>query len=378
MEKIIYLDSHSTTPVDKKVLDIMIPFFSEQFGNSGSIDHMYGNFALSQVNKARKEIANIINGSEDEIIFTSGATESNNLALLGIMDDLNNKHIITSVVEHKSILSTCKFLESKGCNVTYLKVDKNGFIDLIELEEAINKNTVLISIMAANNEIGTISRLEEIGKIAKKHNVLFHTDAAQAYTNIDLDVESMNIDLMSISGHKIYGPKGIGCLFVKRGVKLSTQIHGGGQENNMRSGTLNVPGIVGLAEAAIIAKDYNTNEIKKLRDKLFDNLKKSIDIEINGPPFEKRLSHNLNIYVKGIDAKALLNEVKNKIAISAGSACTAKDVKPSYVIEALGYDDQRAFSSIRIGLCKDTNEKDIEIASQSIIEAVKKLQRFSI
>lgn len=383
MKRAIYLDSHATTPVDKRVLDEMIPYFNDKFGNPSSIDHIYGNELLKDIKEAREHIAKLINADADEIFFTSGATEADNLVIFGIAKKYQNKgkHIITSKIEHKAILESCKELEADGFSITYLDVDEKGYISLKELKESITPETILISIMSANNEVGTIQNLDEIGKIAKENNVLFHTDAAQAFGSIKLDVKEMNIHLMSISGHKIYGPKGIGALYIRKGyeprVKIQPIIYGGGQENNIRSGTLNVPGIIGLGVASQVAKEEfkNIPKIKELKLKLYNTLSKELDIEVNGD-IENNLAHNLNLYFKGIESKAILNLIKNDVAISAGSACSTNNVKPSYVITALGYPEERAYSSLRFGLCRHTTEEEIEEVAKIIIKAVKKLKMF--
>jgi cysteine desulfurase len=374
----IYLDHHATTPLDPQVLETMLPFYKDKFGNASSIDHSYGNDALAAVNTAREKIGGVIHAESEEIIFTSGATEADNLALFGVAQQHKDKgsHIITCVTEHKAILDSCKKLESMGFDISYLPVDVNGCIDLKELEDLITPKTILISIMAANNEIGTIAPLKEIGKLAHEKGVLFHTDAAQAFGHIPLDVKDMNIDLMSISAHKIYGPKGIGALFIKRSIKLQPITYGGGHERGLRSGTLNVPGIVGLAKAAEIAhKEMNqtSNKLQMLSEKLYKGIAAKVKVEKNGDT-QHKLTHNLNLFFEGIDAKALINEVKDDVALSAGSACTSEDVNPSHVIIALGYDEDRAFSSIRFGLGRFTTEKDIDKVVNVIAQAATKLK----
>jgi cysteine desulfurase len=377
----IYLDHHATTPVDKRVLKSMLPYFNEKFGNSSSIDHIYGNESLSAVNEARKQVSDLINAEPEEIIFTSGATESDNLAIFGTAHQQKEKgnHIITCITEHKAILDSCKKLESEGFDVSYLKVDQKGIFNLDELDKLITPKTILISLMAANNEIGTIAPLKKIGEIAHKHGVIFHTDAAQAVGHISINVEEMKIDLMSISGHKIYGPKGVGALYVRRKdphVKLIPLVFGGGHEKGLRPGTLNVPAIVGLGEASRLAKEEMVGankRLKKLTQKLYLGITSAIKVEINGST-EDRLSHNLNLYFEGIDAKALINEVKDVVAISAGSACNSDDVTPSHVILALGYDKDRAYSSVRFGLGNSTTEGDIEKTIEVITKAVDKLK----
>ena len=338
----IYLDHHATTPVDPRVLDEMMPYFNENFGNASSLDHPYGYDASIAVQKSRESIAGAIGASMDEIIFTSGATESDNLAIIGAMKKYSDKgdHLITCATEHKAVLDTARHLESEGKKVTYLPVNEFGEVNLEELKAAITEKTVMISIMAANNEIGTLANLEEIGKIAHENDVLFHTDAAQAVGHIPIDVKKMNIDLMSFSSHKIYGPKGIGALYLrvlKPRVKLDSIMFGGGQERNIRSGTLNVPGIVGFAKAVEISQKEMEKENAKSKRWTDSMLKKFQEAggKLNGHP-EKRLSHNLNVRFDGIESKAIINTVSKKIAISAGSACTTQIVEPSHVLLAIG------------------------------------------
>ncbi len=380
----IYMDHHSTTPVDRRVLEAMMPYFTEVYGNAASIDHEYGYQGKQAVDKAREQIASVINCKSEEIIFTSGATESDNLAILGIAEQYANKgkHIITCVTEHKAVLDTCKHLERRGWMITYLPVDQQGLVSPDDVRKAITRETVLISIMAANNEIGVLAPIEEIGKIAHQHEVFFHTDATQAIGHIPIDVQAMSIDLLSMSGHKIYGPKGIGALYVRNHqprVKLVEQMHGGGHERGMRSGTLNVPGIVGFGKALEIAKQEMKNEnqrLKALRDRLWDGLKENYPkVMLNGHPTQ-RLSHNLNISLPGIESRSLLVLLKNEIAISMGSACSNATVEPSHVITALGFGDDRAYSSLRFGLGRSNTEEEIDYATQKIIAAINRLQRF--
>lgn len=381
MTRPIYLDHHATTPIDKRVLAEMLPFFKEKFGNSSSTDHFYGNQALRAVNDARTKVAALIGAEPEEIIFTSGATESDNLALFGVAQQYRSKgnHIITCVTEHKAVLDSCKRLEQTGYRVTYLGVSKQGEVSLEALSNAITKETILISLMAANNEIGITAPLAEIGKIAHSHGVLFHTDAAQAFGHIPLDVRSMNIDLMSISGHKIYAPKGVGALYVRRKdplVKITPLLYGGGHEKGLRSGTLNVPAIVGLGKAAEVAKSEMAREqqrLKKLAQRLREGISKNVAIEVNGGT-DHRLAHNLNLFFEGVDAKALINEVKERVSISAGSACTTNEVKPSYVIIALGYGEDRAYSSVRFGLGRFTTQEEIDKTVEVITRAALKIR----
>ena len=380
MRKPIYLDYHATTPLDPRVLEEMMPYLTERFGNASSLDHTYGYDASTAVESAREQIAKAIGARHDEIIFTSGATESDNLALVGTMTKYADRgdHLITCTTEHKAVLVTARHLESMGKKVTYLQVNEYGEIDLGELEDAITEKTVMVSIMTANNEIGTIARIDEIGRMAHERNVIFHTDAAQAVGHIPMDVQKMNIDLMSISAHKVYGPKGIGALYV-RGIKPRVRpdpvIHGGGQERGIRSGTLNVPGIVGFGKAIQIATLEMDSENKKFRlwtDKMLKSFE-DIGGKLNGHP-TNRLPYNLNIYFAGVESKAIINSISKEIAISAGSACTTQIVEPSHVILALGYDENRAHSSIRIGLGRFNKEEEIDYCIEIIAKSVKTLK----
>ena len=380
----IYLDHHATTPVDPRVLKEMIPYFTEKFGNASSLDHTFGYNASIAVEEARETIANAIGAKHDEIIFTSGATESDNIALLGTMQKYADRgnHLITCVTEHKAILDTARHLESIGKKVTYLPVNEFGEIDLEELENAITDNTVMISIMFANNEIGTIADVAVIGEIAHKHNVIFHTDAAQAVGHIPVNVESMNIDLMSFSAHKMYGPKGIGALYV-RGVKPRVKpdglFYGGGQERNIRSGTLNVPGIVGFGKAMDIAVKEMDSENKEFLEWTSLMLKEfeKVGGKLNGHP-TKRLSHNLNVYFPGIEGKAIINSVSKEIAISAGSACTTQMVEPSHVLLALGLDEDITHYAIRIGLGRFNSIDEIKFTIENICNTVKSLEKIHV
>ena len=380
----IYLDSHATTPVDPRVFEEMKPYFTEHFGNASSLDHSFGYDASVSVSLAREKIAKVIGANADEILFTSGATESDNLALLGVMERNKNKgdHLITCVTEHKAILDTAKHLEKMGCKVTYLSVDEFGLINLDELKSAINDKTVLISIMFANNEIGTIANIAEIGKIAHEHDVLFHTDAAQALGHIPIDVKKMNINLMSMSSHKIYGPKGIGALYIRSilpRVKINSIVHGGGQERNIRSGTLNVPGIVGFAKAVEIAvdeMDLENAKYEKWADTMLEQFSKAGGI-LNGHP-TNRLVHNLNIRFNGIQSKSIINTVSKKVAISAGSACTAQIVEPSHVLLALGLSEEQAHSSVRIGCGRFNTDDEINLAIHEICSCIDLLGKIHV
>jgi cysteine desulfurase len=380
----IYLDHHATTPLDPRVLDAMMPYFTEKFGNASSLDHPFGYEASVAVEEAREKIANAIGARHDEVIFTSGATESDNIALIGTMQKYSDRgnHLITCVTEHKAVLDTARHLESLGKKVTYLSVNQYGEIDLEELESAISDDTVMISIMTANNEIGTIADVESIGKIAHEHDVIFHTDAAQAVGHIAMNVQKMNIDLMSFSAHKMYGPKGIGALYV-RGVKPRVKpdglFHGGGQERNIRSGTLNVPGIVGFGRAIEISQkemDSENKRFKEWSDLMLKEFEK-IGGKLNGHP-EKRLSHNLNIYFPGIESKSIINSISKEIAISAGSACTTQIVEPSHVLLALGFDEERVHSSIRIGLGKHTTHNEILFSIKKILFSISHLNNLTL
>ena len=380
----IYLDHHATTPVDPRVFEAMTPYFTENFGNASSLDHPYGYDASIAVQKARETIANAIGANVAEIIFTSGATESDNLALIGVMEKNKEKgnHLITCATEHKAILDTAHHLESLGYKVTFLPVDEFGQINLESLKEAITEQTILISIMAANNEIGTIADIAEIGKIAHENGVLFHTDAAQAVGHFPIDVQKMNIDLMSFSSHKIYGPKGIGALYVRSlspRVKIDSIVYGGGQERNIRSGTLNVPGIVGFAKAIEIAQKEMGQENEKFKKWMGLMLAKLSEAgaKLNGHP-EKRLAHNLNVRFDGIESKAIINSVSKKIAISAGSACTTQIVEPSHVLLALGLSEDQTHSSIRVGCGRFNTEEEIQIAADEIYHAVESLAKIRI
>jgi len=380
----IYLDHHATTPVDPRVLEEMLPYFTEKFGNASSLDHPFGYDASIAVEDAREIIANAIGARHDEIVFTSGATESDNIALIGTMNKYADRgnHLITCVTEHKAILDTAKHLESLGKKITYLKVNEYGEINLQELEAAITPETVMISIMFANNEIGTIADVAAIGEIAHKHNVIFHTDAAQAVGHIPVNVGTMNIDLMSFSAHKMYGPKGIGALYV-RGVKPRVKpdglFYGGGQERNIRSGTLNVPGIVGFGKAMEIAQKEMDSENKRFVEwsKMMLTEFEKIGGKLNGHP-TKRLSHNMNIYFPGIESKAIINSVSKEIAISAGSACTTQVVEPSHVLLALGLDEDTTHYAIRIGLGRFNLDDEIKKTIEKIGLSIKCIHKIKI
>ena len=352
LKRPIYLDCNATTPIDERVLKTMLPYFTEHFGNPASITHQYGWEAEAAVKKAREILATGINTTPEEIIFTSGATEANNLAIKGIAEAYFNKgrHIITIATEHNAVLDPCTYLQNLGFEVTYLPVNTDGIIDLTSLETALREDTILVSIMAANNEIGVLQPLARIGEMCKENSIIFHTDAAQAIGKIPLDVQAMNIDLMSLTAHKIYGPKGIGAIYVRRRhprVKLASQIHGGGHERGMRSGTLCTPQIVGFGKAVEVAlaeMESETKQLTNLRQKLWEKLQTLENIFLNGHPTE-RLPGNLNISVEGVDGQALLLGLQSVMAVSSGSACTSAKVAPSHVLQALGRSEKLAYAS---------------------------------
>lgn len=380
----IYLDNHATTPMDPRVLEAMIPYFSEHFGNAASRNHSFGWEAEEAVEKARKQIASVIGGNSKEIVFTSGATESNNLAIKGVAQMYAEKgnHLITAASEHKAVLDTCKRLEKEGFRVTYLPLKSDGLIDLDMLKESITDKTILISIMYANNEIGVLQPIAEIGKIAKERGVLFHTDGVQAFGKVPINVIKDNVDLMSITAHKIYGPKGAGALYVRRKsprVQLTAQMDGGGHERGMRSGTLNVPGIVGLGKAAELCQQEMETEsarLRELRNWLKSKLESELDeVFVNGS-WEHRLPNNLNMSFAYVEGESLLMGI-NDIAVSSGSACTSATLEPSYVLKALGMGDDLAHSSIRFGLGRFNTREEVEYTANKLIDVVRKLRELS-
>ena len=382
----IYLDSQATTPVDPEVLQTMLPYFSEVYGNPASRNHEFGWTAEAAVEKAREQIAKLIGAksAEQEIVFTSGGTESNNLAIQGVAEAYKEKgnHIITSQTEHKSVLDACKFLETKGFEVTYLPVDRFGLIDLEALRSAITPKTILVSVMAANNEIGTLAPLQEIGLICKERGVLFHTDAVQAAGKIPLDVQKLGIDLLSITAHKMYGPKGVGALYLRRRgprARVLPLLHGGGHERGLRSGTLNVPGIVGFGKAAEISlkkMDSESKQMAMLRDRLWNGIQAGVDeVYLNGHP-TLRLPHNLNVSFAYVEGESLMLGIR-EIAMSSGSACTSATLEPSYVLKAIGLDDEMASSSIRFGISRFNTVEEIDYSVQKIVSTVKKLRELS-
>lgn len=381
--KIIYLDYQATTPCDPRVVEKMLPYFYEHFGNPHSRNHAYGWTAEEACEKARQQVADLIGADHREIVFTSGATEANNLALKGVMQFYgdNKNHLVTCVTEHKCILDTCRHLEQQGYSVTYLPVQPNGLVCLEDLKAAITDKTALVSIMAVNNEIGVIQPLKEISQICRERGVFFHTDAAQAAGKIPLDVNALNIDLMSISGHKLYGPKGIGALYVRRKprVRVIAQINGGGQERGMRSGTLSPALCVGFGEACAIAKQEMTSEAERLNrywNKMYDCFRGELpDVYLNGDA-DHRFYGNLNVSFAHVEGEGLLGAVKD-LALSSGSACTSASLEPSYVLRALGVSEELAHTSLRIGLGRFTTEQEIDYATECIIKAVNRLRDLS-
>ncbi|WP_430901197.1 MULTISPECIES: IscS subfamily cysteine desulfurase [unclassified Paraflavitalea] len=380
----IYLDHNATTPCDPRVVEAMLPYFSSHYGNAASRNHPFGWAAEEAVDYAREQVAKLIGADPKEIIFTSGATESDNLAIKGVFDMYASKgnHIITVVTEHKAVLDTCKHIEKVGGEVTYMPVDGEGLIDLAALEAAITPKTILIAIMYANNETGVVMPVKEISAIARKHGVLFFTDATQAVGKIPVDVNKDGIDLMAISAHKMYGPKGVGALYVRRKnprVKVTAQMDGGGHERGMRSGTLNVTGIVGFGKACEIAMQEMESEairLSKLRDKLESALMQLEEAYVNGSR-EHRLPHTTNISFKYVEGEGLMMGFNKNIALSSGSACTSASLEPSYVLKALGLGDDLAHSSLRFGLGKFTTEEQIDYTIKAVSETVTKLREMS-
>lgn len=378
LKDIIYLDYNATTPIDERVLDAMYPFFMNDFANPNSI-HSFGKSINVKVKQARKQIANFINADIKEVIFTSGATEAINVAIKGVAESYSHKgnHIITASTEHKAVLDTCQDLERKGFEITYLSVDAEGLINLEELKSAIRTDTILVSIMYVNNETGVIQPIKEIASITQKKNVFFMTDATQAVGKINIDVDDLGVDLLAFSGHKMYAPKGIGVLYVRKShnkLQISPLIHGGGHENGLRSGTLNVPGIIALAKACEVAKEEmveNQEKIINLRDNLENALLKLSNTSLNGS-YKNRIYNTTNICFKGIDANILIGRMKN-VAVSNGSACTAAVVEPSHVLKAMGISDEDAFASIRFSLGKFNTKEEINTVIKNISELTKSM-----
>ena len=380
----IYLDHNATTPMDPRVLEAMIPYFVENFGNAASRNHSFGWHAEEAVDYAREQVAQLIGADPKEIIFTSGATEGDNLGIKGVYEMYASKgnHIITCTTEHKAVLDTCKHLEKSGAEVTYLEVQPDGLIDLKQLEAAMKPTTILVAIMYANNEIGVVQPVKEIAAIAKKHGALFFTDGVQAVGNIPVDVIADGIDIMAFTAHKMYGPKGVGALYVRRKnprVKVTAQLDGGGHERGMRSGTLNVPGIVGFGKACELARlemAADTERISKLRDKLENALKQIDESYVNGNPAH-RLPHVSNISFKYVEGEGLMMGFNKDIALSSGSACTSASLEPSYVLKALGLGDDLAHSSLRFGLGRYTTEEQIDFTIKAVTDTVLKLREMS-
>ena len=377
----IYLDHHATTPLDPRVLDAMLPYLTGKFGNAASRNHKFGWEAEQAVDESRARIARLIGASPQEIIFTSGATESNNLAIKGVVEARAGEgdHVVTCAIEHKAVLDVCRGLEQRGARITRLPVGRDGLVDPGAVEAAIGERTVLVSIMYANNEVGTLQPVAEVGRICRERGVPFHSDAAQAVGKVPVNVDAEHIDLLSISAHKIYGPKGAGALYVRRRdprVRLTAQMDGGGHERGMRSGTLNVPGIVGLGEACALCDremDEESARLRRLRDRLRVRLKAELEeVSINGS-MRHRLPHNLNMSFAGVESESLMMGMPG-VALSSGSACTSAIMEPSYVLKAMGLADDAAAGSIRFGLGRFTTEEEVDCAAAGVIEAVKKLR----
>jgi cysteine desulfurase len=381
----IYMDNHATTPVDPRVIEAMLPFFNVKFGNAASRSHVFGWTAEESVSYAREQIAKLIGAeSEKEIVFTSGATESDNIALKGIAEFYKDKgdHIITSVVEHKAILDSCKRLEKEGYRVTYLGVGKDGRVDPDDVKRAITDKTILVSIMLAHNEVGSVNPIAEIGKITRERGVLFHSDAVQGVGKVPFDVQKMNVDLASVTAHKMYGPKGVGALYIRRSrprVRLVAQMDGGGHERGMRSGTLNVPGIVGFGKAAdIMLKDGPAENLRILgqREHLRKRLTSSLEeVQLNGS-LEHRLPGNLNVSFAFVEGEAMMMAIKD-VAVSSGSACTSASLEPSYVLRAMGVGEELAHSSIRFGIGRFNTDEEIDYVADLVIESVRRLREMS-
>ena len=381
----IYLDCHATTPVDERVMAAMIPYFTEKFGNAASISHIYGWESETAVKQTREILATAINATPEEIVFTSGATEANNLAIKGIAEAYFQKgqHIVTIATEHKAVLDPCEYLKSLGFEITVLPVQKDGLVDLNQLEKALRHDTILVSVMAANNEIGVLQPIAKIGEMCRQRQIILHTDAAQAIGKISLDVEEMNIDLMSLTAHKVYGPKGIGALYVRRRnprVKLASQQHGGGHERGMRSGTLYTPQIVGFGQAVEIAmaeQETENQRLIELRERLWKQLSSLGGIYLNGHP-QNRLAGNLNISVEGVDGAALSLGLQSIVAVSSGSACSSNNVAPSYVLKALGHSDKLAYASVRFGIGRFNTVEEIDQVAKQVISTVQGLRSAAV
>jgi len=376
--KEIYLDNAATTKTDPKVVKAMVPYFITKYGNASSL-HKLGTEAKNALEDSRKTIAKYINAKPEEIIFTSGGTESNNLTVKGLALEKKSGHIITTKIEHDCVMNACKWLETLGFKVTYLNVDGEGFINLKELEDSIQHNTILVSIIHANNEIGTIQNIEEIGKICKKHDISLHIDAAQSFTKVPIDVKKQNLSFVTLNAHKIHGPKGVGALYIRKGIKITPLSHGGGHELNLRSGTENISGIVGFAKAVKISSSSNVKQMKKLRNYLIKEIMEKIpNVKLNGPTGDKRLCNNINFSFQGIEGEAigaLLNA--NGIASSTGSACSSKSLEPSHVLLAIGLIPEQAHGSLRLTISKYTTKQELDFAINKLVSAVKRLRIMS-
>jgi cysteine desulfurase len=380
----IYMDYHATTPVDPRVVQTMLPYFTEHFGNAASRTHAYGWQAEAAVETARDAIGQLIGASGKEIVFTSGATESNNLAIKGVAEFYQSKgnHIVTSTIEHKAVLDSCKRLETQGFQVTYVKAGKDGLVDPEEIKAALTDKTILVSVMLANNEVGTVQPIGEIGQLTRARGILLHCDAVQGVGKVPFNVDEMNVDLVSLTAHKIYGPKGVGALYVRRSkprVRIAAQMDGGGHERGMRSGTLNVPGIVGFAKACQLMQEEGVEESKRilaLRERLHRQITSQLDeVVLNGHP-EKRLPGNLNLSFSFVEGEGLMMAIKD-VAVSSGSACTSASLEPSYVLRSMGLDEDMAHSSIRFGLGRFNTEEEVDYVAQLVIAKVKRLRDMS-
>ena len=379
MNEIIYLDYSATTPLDKRVFEKMKPFFSNNYGNTASL-HSLGNFTKDAVEDVREKIKNKLNAEDYKLLFTSGGTESNNLAIKGIAYSYKDKgkHIIVSKIEHDCILNAAKWLEKEGYEITYLNVDKEGYINLKDLKEKIRKDTILVSIIHANNEIGTIQNIKEIGKICKEKNTFFHTDACQSFTKVPIDLKENNIDLITINAHKIYGPKGVGGLLIKDGIKLTPLFHGGGHEYNLRSGTLNVPGIIGFGESIEVIKEKDIENMHILKNKLIKEILKKIPLSYLNGPFENRLCNNINFRFDNIEGESILLHLDLLgIKVSTGSACSSNTLETNHVIKAIGVKPDEANGVIRITLGKETTKEDIDKVIEVLPPIIKKLTTMS-
>ncbi len=376
--KQIYLDNAATTKVDDKVLKSMLPYFTKRYGNASS-QHLIGQEAKRALEESRHIIAKSIGAKDDEIIFTSGGTESNNLALKGLFFSHPEKnHIITSKIEHDSILNTCKWLETQGAKITYLDVDEKGFVNIKELEKAISSDTLIVSIIHGNNEIGVIQDIEEIGKICKERGVYFHTDACQSFTKVLINVKKQNLDLVTLNSHKIHGPKGVGALYVRKGIEITPLAHGGGHEKGLRSGTENIPGIVGFARAVKIANWKDVKKIKKIRDRLIKGILKISNTKLNGAEGEDRLCNNINICFNNIEGEAIGGYLDaNGICSSTGSACSSNTLKTSHVLKAIGLSDIQTNTSIRLSLSRFNTNEEIDYVLKILNKIVRKLRRIS-